>query len=75
MDWSPDSRFLAGFVRQLGGEDFLDWILLWDLNAMGEPAILKGHDDAVFQLAWSPREDILASGAHDGKVILWGSNP
>jgi len=75
MAWSPDSRFLAGFVRYLGGEDFLDWILLWDLNAMGEPAILKGHDDAVFHLAWSPNENILATGAHDGRVILWGSSP
>lgn len=70
--WSADSRFLAGYVRYLGGEEFLDWILLWEIDGSSEPAILAAHDDAIFHLAWSPEENILASGAHDGQVIVWG---
>lgn len=75
LAWSPDSNFLAGYVRHLGGEEFLNWILVWNLDETGEPAVLKAHEAAVFHLAWSPKGNILASGAHDGQVLLWALVP
>ena len=33
--------------------------------------IFRGHNDAVNAVAWSPDGRYLASGADDGKVIIW----
>jgi WD40 repeat protein len=33
---------------------------------------LYGHGDYVTDLAFSPSGELLASGSHDGTVILWG---
>jgi WD40 repeat protein len=32
---------------------------------------LKGHTKAVYSIAWSPNETLLASGSKDGTVRLW----
>ena len=33
--------------------------------------VLQGHSDWVFDVAWSPAQDILATGSRDGGIILW----
>jgi WD40 repeat protein len=35
---------------------------------------LRGHDDWVFSVAFSPDRQVLASGSADGKIILWDVN-
>jgi WD40 repeat protein len=50
-------------------------IQVWDLNT-GKPVEVKGrHQDAVLSLAYSPKEDYLASASADRKVKLWKWNP
>jgi WD40 repeat protein len=35
------------------------------------PYVLKGHEDSIFALAFSPRGDLLASASGDGTVRVW----
>jgi WD40 repeat protein/tRNA A-37 threonylcarbamoyl transferase component Bud32 len=46
-------------------------IKLWDAVAGKELATLKDADTRSFSLAWSADGKTLASGAMDGKVVLW----
>lgn len=48
-------------------------VRIWDITA-GTPLIstLEGHASIVNYLALSPEEDLIASGADDGKVQLYG---
>jgi eukaryotic-like serine/threonine-protein kinase len=62
--FSPDSRTLA-YNENLDGA-----ILLWDILE-GSVCRLKGHDDAVMALAFSPDGQTLASGSHDRTARLW----
>ena len=62
-------------MMEAGKLDVLWWpthgdILL--LNASLAPiAVLRGHTGAVYDLAWSPEGDQLASLADDGTIIVW----
>ncbi|MHC4474256.1 MAG: hypothetical protein ACYTEL_01340 [Planctomycetota bacterium] len=55
-------------------------VRLWQVRAGKQTAVLKGHGlaalegieyDEVYAVAFSPDENILASGAKDGTVLLW----
>jgi WD40 repeat protein len=46
-------------------------IKLWDVETMKEIAMLKGHEDIVWALAFSTDGRILASGSGDGAVRFW----
>jgi WD40 repeat protein len=50
-------------------------IYLWDIsneeNTIRAKVIIKGHEDAVSTIAYSPDGQYLASGSHDKTVKLW----
>ena len=73
LAFSPDGKMLAaaGGPPQRGGE-----IKIWDvLNrsaaSLRKDAMLLGHKDCIYSVAWSPDGKLLASGSYDKMVKLW----
>jgi WD40 repeat protein len=61
---SPDKHVLAwssvdGMVR------------LWDFRKKKRIAILKSHDDQLYQVVFSPNGKTLASASNDRSIVLW----
>ncbi|MGB1253149.1 MAG: WD40 repeat domain-containing protein, partial [Candidatus Promineifilaceae bacterium] len=46
-------------------------IYLWEDDLDACPVILKGHRNMVWDVAFHPDGNLLASGGADGKIILW----
>ncbi|KAI1884438.1 hypothetical protein AGOR_G00226400 [Albula goreensis] len=46
-------------------------VRLWDLDAGEEVKLLKGHQDQIFGMAWSPDGQFLATVCKDGKVRIY----
>ncbi|XP_030645865.1 coronin-7 isoform X1 [Chanos chanos] len=46
-------------------------VRLWDLESGREVKLLKGHEDQIFGMAWSPDGKLLATVCKDGKVRLY----
>uniref|UniRef100_A0A3P8WI39 Coronin n=1 Tax=Cynoglossus semilaevis TaxID=244447 RepID=A0A3P8WI39_CYNSE len=46
-------------------------VRLWDLECGEEVKVLKGHEDQIFGLAWSPDGKLLATVCKDGKVRIY----
>ncbi len=72
VSWSPDSKRLAlGTDMGKGGYSAPSNVLVLD-SATGKILItLKGHQDYISGLAWSPDGDRLASSSHDNAAIVW----
>ena len=68
---SRDGRFLAAGGRTGGAEGEGQPIRLYDLEAGTLIGLLKGHDDAVLSLDFSPDGDRLVSGSTDDTAIIW----
>jgi WD40 repeat protein len=62
LRFSPNGVLLA-----TGGDD--KSVYVWDLNTARRLATLKGHSEAVYDLAFSPGGEILASAG--GEIRLW----
>jgi WD40 repeat protein len=71
---SPDGKWLAagGF---LGTGETQDAIRLYDFASGELKVLLKGHDDVVHVLAFSPDGRRLISGSSDKTAILWDMSP
>ncbi|KAM9346479.1 coronin-7 [Symphorus nematophorus] len=46
-------------------------VRLWNLDSGKEVKLLKGHQDQVFGMAWSPDGKLLATVCKDGKVRIY----
>jgi WD40 repeat protein/DNA-binding SARP family transcriptional activator len=46
-------------------------IALWDIERGQVIDVLRGHTREIQNLAFSPDGRMLASGSHDGKILLW----
>lgn len=67
LAWDKESKLLATAGAAV--------ITVWDFRGKGpegsRPRQLEGHRSACTQLAFGPRESVLASGSQDGSVLLW----
>ncbi|BAY20217.1 WD-40 repeat protein (plasmid) [Anabaenopsis circularis NIES-21] len=73
VSFSPDGNTLAsgsGLVAEPSpGTD--NTIKLWNVETRTEIRTLKGHNDAVTSLSFSPDGKTLASGSNDKTIKLW----
>ncbi len=70
-----DSSSINAFLSPDGKTVYFDSdasnITTGDSNPNQSTEILKGHEEAVHGLAYSPDGTILATGSHDGAIKLW----
>lgn len=64
--WSPDS---SGQTLATASDDAI--IRLWDSNTGELKHVLKGHQEGVLRVTFSPDGKTLASGSVDKTIILW----
>ena len=65
--FSPDGQILAS-----AGSSFDGTIWLWDMPKGGvKRAVLEGHTEAIYGIAFSPNGELLASGSRDNSVRVW----
>ncbi len=64
LAWDPSGRLLAAG----GADDFS--IHVWDVPSAREQAVLRGHQEAPWNLSFAPG-GLLASTSWDGTVRLW----
>ena len=69
LAWHHGSRFLATD----GGPE----VMVWDCSGRGPagttPRILEGHSARITCLAYQKAGHLLATGAEDGRVLLWNA--
>ena len=71
---SPCGRYVAfGEIWQPGLEKVP--VQLWDISTGENVATFLGHPTDIQCLAFSPDSTILASGSHDGTILLWDLKP
>lgn len=76
---SPNARLLAAGT---GTNELPDspgsgsgQIWLWDLQTRAVKSVLRGHEEIVTSVAFSPDSRLLVSGAQDTTVRLWSIEP
>ena len=72
---SPCGQYLAyGEIWYPGGVEKVP-VRLWDICTGENIATFLGHPTDIQCLAFSPDSTILASGSHDGTILLWDLKP
>ncbi|HET6879544.1 MAG TPA: serine/threonine-protein kinase, partial [Pirellulales bacterium] len=64
LDFSRDGRLLA-----VGCDDRKTYV--WDVPQRRLQAVLEGHEKRVWSVAFSPRDELLATSARDGTTRFW----
>jgi WD40 repeat protein len=72
-DFSPDGALLAvgGNTSQSNGQNSRGALLLFDGRTGAPKGELRGHEDFLQNLAFSPDGKFLASQSQDGAMFLW----
>ena len=66
--WHPGGELIAA-----GGSD--PCIQIWNVKERRKVAVLEGHAQQVYFLAFRPGDDLLLSSSWDGTVRLWQPSP
>jgi WD40 repeat protein len=77
MALSPDGRWLAvgGFLRDESDAAAAAAVRLYDFASGRLEALLKGHDNVIWALAFSADSKRLISGSFDKTAIVWDLAP
>ena len=76
LAFSPCGKYLASgtwWQREKGMQKMT--IRLWEVATGEEITTFWGHPTDVQSLAFSPDNTLLASGSHDGTILLWDVRP
>jgi RNA polymerase sigma factor (sigma-70 family) len=66
--WSPDSLYLIYAHPTTDGPGLIGMI---GVTPETKPRNIRAHDGRVTAVAWSPKDNVIASGGTDGHVIFW----
>ncbi|HYH84876.1 MAG TPA: WD40 repeat domain-containing protein [Pyrinomonadaceae bacterium] len=66
---SFDGRFIA----TCADDDNAPVVKIWDARTLRLIRTLKGHSEGLYELAFSPRGYLLASGGRDKTIMLWNA--
>jgi WD40 repeat protein len=74
--FSPDGKFLAsvsvgGKFLASGGRETTTTMKVWEVGSWREVTTLRGHEDQVNSVTFSPDGKFLASGSLDRTVKVW----
>ena len=74
LAFSPCGQYLAGGAWWREGWNKVP-MCLWEVATGENIATFLGHPTDIQSLAFSPDSTILASGSHDGTILLWDLKP
>jgi WD40 repeat protein/beta-lactamase regulating signal transducer with metallopeptidase domain len=71
IEFSHDSRFLAAGGSRYQGRTASHFALVFDVLEHKQVAKLEGHTGSILNVAFGPRDEVLATSGADNVVRLW----